>query len=114
MREQTVRINLRYDREQLKQMLRYAKVHDIEQNGRYDFRTPPRLNIWTHTWSNAGCQAESCVMFSLEFDWNTASMMSVMLLRGYAWDSFLDELAKLEWAALGNLVFGQRRPEPAT
>ena len=66
MQAQTVRINLRYDRAELKQILRYAKAHDVERNGRYDFRMPPRLNIWTHTWSNAGCKAESCVMFSLE------------------------------------------------
>ena len=56
MQAQTVRINLRYDRADLKQILRYAKAHDLGRNGRYDFRTPPRLDIWTHTWSNAGCK----------------------------------------------------------
>ena len=114
MEVQTVRINLRYDRDELKQILRYAKAHDLERNGRYDFRKPPRLNIWTHTWSNAGCREESCVMFSLEFDWNRASLMSVMLLPGYDWEAFLDELASLERAALGNPVYGRRRCEPTT
>jgi hypothetical protein len=111
MQAQTVRINLRYDREDLKQILRYAKAHDVEQNGRYDFRKPPRLNIWTHTWSNAGCKEESCVMFSLEFDWKTASLMSVMLLPGFDWEAFVDELARLERAALGKSVYGRRRRE---
>ena len=114
MQAQTVRINLRYDRAELKQILRYAKAHDLERNGRYDFRIPPRLNIWTHTWSNAGCKAESCVMFSLEFAWATASLMSVMLQPGYDWEAFLDELARLERAALGNPVYGKRRREPTT
>ena len=114
MKARTVRINLRYDRAELKQILRYAKAHDIERNGRYDFRIPPRLNIWTHTWSNAGCKAESCVMFSLEFDWNTASLMSVMLLPGYDWEAFVDELARLERAALGQSVYGRTRREPTT
>ena len=41
MQAQTVRINLRYERAELKQILRYAKAHDVERNGRYDFR---RLN----------------------------------------------------------------------
>ena len=86
----------------------------VEQNGRYDFRIPPRLNIWTHTWSNAGCKAESCVMFSLRFDWNTASLMSVMLLPGYDWEAFVDELARLERAALGQSVYGRARREPTT
>jgi hypothetical protein len=108
MQAQTVRINLRYERAELKRIVRYAKTHDIEQNGRYDFRTPPRLNIWTHTWSNAACKAESCVMFSLEFDWTTASLMCVVLLPGFDWEGFLDELARLEKAALGNAVYGKR------
>ena len=50
-------------------------------------------------------------MFSLEFDWETASLMSVMLLPGYDWEAFLDELARLERAALGHPVFGKCRGE---
>ena len=88
----------------LKQILRYAKAHDVERNGRYDFRMPPRLNIWTHAWSNAGCREESCVMFSLKFDWKTASLISVVLMPGFDWEAFLDELMRLERAALGNPV----------
>lgn len=114
MQAQTVRIDLRYDRVELKQILRYAKAHDLERNGRYDFRKPPRLNIWTHTWSNAGCKAESCLMFSLEFDCKTASLMSVMLLPGFGWEAFLDELARLERTGLGYPVYGKRRREPTT
>ena len=100
MNAETVRINLRYDHADLKKILRYAKAHDVERNGRYDFRMPPRLNIWTHTWANAGCREESCVMFSLKFDWKTASLMSVVLMPGFDWEAFLDELMRLEIAAL--------------
>jgi hypothetical protein len=116
MLAQTVRINLRlrYDRPDLKQIFRYAEAHDVERNGRYDLRIPPRLNIWTHTWSNAGCKAESCVMFSLEFDWESAILMSVMLMPGFDWEAFVDELARLERAALGTSVYGKRRREPTT
>ena len=114
MHAQTVRINLRYDRAELKQILRYAKAHDVDHNGRYDFRMPPRLNIWTHTWSNAGCKAESCVMFSLEFDWKTASLISVMLMPGFDWEAFVDELVRLERAALGKSVYGGCRRKPTT
>jgi hypothetical protein len=53
-------------------------------------------------------------MFSLAFDWKTASLMSVVLLPGYDWDTFVDELATLERAALGNSVYGRRRREPTT
>jgi hypothetical protein len=111
MNAQTVRINLRYERAELKQILRYAKAHDVERNGRYDIRISPRLNIWTHTWSNA-CKAESCVMFSLAFDLKSASLMSVLLMRGFDWKVFMDELATLERAALGKSVYGRRRREP--
>ena len=69
MNAETVRVNLRYDRTDLKRLLRYAKAHDVELDGRYDIRKPPRLNIWTHTWLNPGCRAESSLMFSLAFDW---------------------------------------------
>jgi hypothetical protein len=114
MQAQTMRINLRYDSAELKQILLYAKAHDVEQDGRYDFRRPPRLNIWTHTWTNAGCREESCMMFGLEFDWKTASLMTVMLRLGYDWECFLDELARLERAAMGNTVYGKSRCEPKT
>jgi hypothetical protein len=46
-------------------------------------------------------------MFSLEFDWSTASLISVWLQPGYNWTIFLDELAKLERAALGDVVYGK-------
>jgi hypothetical protein len=112
MNAENVRINLRYDQADLRSLLRYAKAHDVERAGRYDFRRPPRLNIWTHTWIHPGCRAESSLMFSLAFDWNTALLMSVILHPGYDWEIFLDELARLERAALGNTVYGKRRAEP--
>jgi hypothetical protein len=110
----SVRVNLRYDRAELKSLFRYAKDHDIELDGRYDIRIPSRLNIWTHTWSNPGCREESSLMFSLEFDRKSASLMSVSLQTGYDWEIFLDELARLERAALGDVVYGKNRCEPKT
>jgi len=112
MNAEHVRINLRYDRDDLRALLRYAKAHDLVLEGRYDIRMPPRLNIWTHTWSNPGCRAESSLMFSLEFDWSTAALMSVVLQPGYDWAIFLDELARLERASLGDVVYGKSRCEP--
>ena len=112
MNAQTVRINLCYEQADLKALLRYAKTHDVQRNGRYDVRRPPRLNIWTHTWTNQACRAESTLMFSLDFDWNTTSLMSVMLQPGFNWAIFLDELARLETAALGDVVYGKHRAEP--
>ena len=114
MNAEHVRVNLRYDRNDLRTILRYARTHDVELGGRYDIRMPPRLNIWTHAWSNAGCRAESSLMFSLEFDWAAAALMSVMLQPGYDWAIFLDELARLERAALGDVVYGKSRCEPKT
>ena len=114
MNTENVKINLRYDRTDLKRLLRYAKAHDVELDGRYDIRRPPRLNIWTHTWTNPGCEAESSLMFTLEFDRNTALLMSVTMQPGYDWAIFLDELARLERAALGDTVYGKRRTEPIT
>ena len=114
MNAENVQVNLRYDRADLKSLFRYANAHDVELGGRYDIRMPPRLNIWTHTWIHPGCRAESSLMFSLEFDWNTASLMSVMLQPGYDWQVFLDELARLERAALGDTVYGKSRCESKT
>ena len=114
MNAKDVRINLRYDRADLQSLLMYARDHGVEQGGRYDLRKPPRLNIWTHTWINPGCRAESSLMFSLEFDGNTASLMSVRLRPGFEWAIFLDELARLETAALGDTVYGKSPCEPKT
>ena len=112
MNVETVRINLRYEQADLESLFRYAYAHDVVQAGRYDLRRSPRLNIWTHTWVYPACRAESSLMFSLEFDLKTASLMSVMLQPGFDWEAFLDELAKLETAALGDVVYGRRRAEP--
>jgi hypothetical protein len=114
MNAEHMRINLRYDRADLKSLLAYARAHDVERGGRYDIRRLPRLAIWTHPWSNPACRAESSLMFSLEFDWNTASLISVSLQPGYDWAIFRDELARLETAALGNMVYGKSRWEPTT
>jgi hypothetical protein len=114
MNAEHVRINLRYDGSDLRTLLRYARAHDVELGGRYDIRIPPRLNIWTHAWSNPGCRAESSLMFTLEFNWSAAALMSVVLQPGYDWSIFLDELAKLERAALGEVVYGKSRFEPKT
>jgi hypothetical protein len=111
---QNVRINLKYERADLKTILRYARRRDVHHGGRYDFRLPPRLNIWTHDWLTPGCKEESSVMFTLTFDWDTASLMSVVVQPGYDWAIFLDELASLETAALGSVVYGQHRAEPKT
>jgi hypothetical protein len=114
MKSHTVRVNLRYEQADLKSILLYARDRDVGRNGPYDVRRPPRLNIWSHSWANPACRAESTLMFSLEFDWNAASLMSVTLQPGFDWEVFLDELAKLERAALGDVVFGKRRWEPKT
>ena len=114
MNAENVRINLRYDRADLKSLLRYAKAHDVEQDGRYDIRKPPRLNIWTHNWIHPGCRAESSLMFSLVFDWKTASLRSVVFQPGHDWEAFLDELAKLERSALGDVVYGKNHYQPKT
>ena len=112
MESQTERINLQYERAELTQILLYAKAHDVECNGRYDIlRLPPLLNIWTHAWINADCKAESCVMFSLEVDWKTATLMFVVLMPGFDWGAFMDELATLERAALGESIYGRTRRE---
>ena len=114
MNAEIVRTNLRYELADLELLLKYAEAHDVERNGRYDIRKPPCLNIWTHTWLNPGCKAESSLMFALEFDRNTASLMLVLLQPGYDWATFLDELAKLERAALGDVVYGKSRCQSKT
>ena len=112
MNAENVWMNLRYDQANLISLLRYVHAHDVERGGRYDIRKPPRLNIWTHTWINPGCRAESSLMFSLEFNWSTGSLILVRLRPGYDWEVFLDELARLERAALGDMVYGKSRCQP--
>ena len=109
-----VPVYLQYGRVELRSFFRYANAHDVEVNGCYDIRSPPLLNIWTHNWINPGCRAESSLMFSLEFDWKTGSLILVTLQPGFDWRVFLDELAKLERAALGDVIYGKRRGERIT
>ncbi len=114
MNAETVRVNLRYEQADLKSVLRYASAHDVGRQGRYDVEWPIVLNIWTHPRTNQACQAESTLMFSLEFDWNAASLMSVTLQPGFGWEVFLDELGRLERTVLGDVVYGRSRCEPRT
>lgn len=107
-----VRINLAYDRANLKTIFRYAMAHDVERGGRYDVQRPLVIDIWTHNWRSPACKAESTLMFTLEFDWSAASLMSVTLQPGFGWKVFHAELARLEKAALGDVVYGKRRCEP--
>jgi len=51
-------------------------------------------------------------MFSLEFDWRISTLMSVVLMPGFDWEAFVDELAILEKAALGESIYGRTRHEP--
>jgi hypothetical protein len=51
-------------------------------------------------------------MFSLQFDRDTASLLSVVLQPGYDWETLLNELARLERATLEGIVFGKQRAEP--
>ncbi len=104
---ESVWVYLQYDPADLESLFAYANVHDVERSGRYDVRSPSVLNIWTHTWSNRGCRAESCLMCSLEFDLNTASLWLAVLHPGYDWQVFCDELARLEIAALGKTIWGE-------
>jgi hypothetical protein len=105
-------VNLRYRRADLQSIFAYAVAHDVERDGRYDVQKPRRLIIWTHTWSNPACNAESTLMFSLEFDMKTGSLLWVIMQRGYNWRVFCDELARLEMAALGRVVWGEPQAEP--
>ena len=107
-----VHVDLQYGRKELKSLFRYAKAHDVELDGRYHMQRLPRLKIWTHNWINPGCRVESSLMFSLKFDCDTASLKSVKLQPGFDWQVFLDELAKLERAALGGVLYGKRRCQP--
>ena len=50
-------------------------------------------------------------MFSLEVDWKTATLMFVVLMPGFDWEAFWDELATLERAALGESIYGRARRE---
>jgi hypothetical protein len=109
---QAVRVDLRYDPADVKIIHWYARAHDVERGGRYDVRLRPRLNIWTHTWAIPCCRVESTLMFSLAFSGKTASLQAVLMQPGYDWETFLDELARLETAALGNVVHGKLRAKP--
>jgi hypothetical protein len=112
MNAKNVHVDLQYGRIEMKFFFRYAKAHDVELGGRYDTRIPSCLNIWTHNWVNSGCRAESSLMFSLEVDCDTASLTSVKVQPGFDWQVFLDELARLEEAALGGVMYGKRCCQP--
>jgi len=114
MQTYDVRINLQYEPAELKQILRYAKAHDVSQGGRYDIREPHRLDVWTHVWGNTACREESCLMFRLEFDLKTFTLMSVELMPGFDWQAFVDELAMLEREAVGQSIDGSTRHGPIT
>ena len=112
LQTQYVRINLRYEPAELKRILEFAKANDVAQGGRYDLRGGRRLNIWTHVWCNSGCMEESCRMFCLDFDLKTCTLLSVALMPRFDWQAFVDELAMLERAAVGQSIYGSVQHGP--
>jgi hypothetical protein len=108
MPTETYPMSLWYDDEDLAAIFDYAEAHQVEENGRYDVSRPSRINIWTHTWSTPALKDESSIMFSVVFDSESGTLTSVMMLPGFDMDVFFDELARLEWPALGRLVHGKR------
>ena len=109
----TVQVNLRYDKADLSQILLYVKAHDLERQGRYDSRNSPSQHLDARL---AQRRMPEGIVRDVQprIRRKTASLMSVVLLPGYDWDTFVDELAALERAALGNSVYGRRRREPMT
>jgi hypothetical protein len=112
MNAETVQVNLRYRRADLESLFTYARTQIVAHNGKYAVKRPSRINIWAHKWCHPARMAEPTLMFSLEYDWGTASLRSVTLQPGFGWRVFLDELTRLERVALGNVVYGLRRCEP--
>jgi hypothetical protein len=47
-------------------------------------------------------------MFSLKFNRKTSALMSVVRMPGFDWETFVDELAILERAALGKFIYGRQ------
>jgi hypothetical protein len=99
-------VDFHYTWPELDALFRYAHAHDVEQGGRYDARSAA-INVWSHHWLNAATHAESDTIGTFYVDWGpTPKLWEIETDEGFSLEDLMQELGRLELAALGRAKHG--------
>jgi hypothetical protein len=107
------RVDLPYRRPELAALFRYARAHDVEQGGRYDARSAA-ITVWSHHWLHPATREESEILGTFYVRWADPPVLSAIECdEGFGLEDLLQELGRLELAALGYMKHGEV-PPPGT
>jgi hypothetical protein len=79
--------------------------HDVDKGGHYDARSAA-INIWSHHWLHPATQAESETLGTFYFHWEPPALWEIETDEGFSLEDLMDELGRLELAALGCVKHG--------
>jgi hypothetical protein len=99
-------VDFPYTRQELETLFAYARAHDVERGGRYDARSAA-VNVWSHHWQHPATREESEIIGSFYFRWgDTPALWEIETDEGFGLEDLLQELGRLELAALGYVKHG--------
>jgi hypothetical protein len=106
-------VDFPYTQAELEAIFRYAHEHDVEKGGRYDARSAA-VNIWSHHWLNDATRQESETIGTFYVHWApTPKLFEIETDAGFSLGDLMQELGRLELAALGFVKYGDvPRPNP--
>jgi hypothetical protein len=99
-------VDFPYTRAQLEAIFRCAHEHDVEKGGRYDARSAA-INLWTHHWQHPATREESEIIGTFYVHWApTPTLWEIATDEGFSLEDLMQELGRLELAALGYVKHG--------
>jgi hypothetical protein len=103
-------VNFPYTRQELEALFRYAHERDVEKGGRYDARSAA-VNVWSHHWLEPATKEESDILGSFYVHWHpTPLLYQIETDKGFSLEDLMQELGRLELAALGYVKHGDVPP----
>jgi hypothetical protein len=99
-------VDFPYTRLELEALFQYARAHDVENGGRYDARAAA-INLWSHHWQHPATREESDVIGTFYVRWApTPRLWQIETDEGFSLEDLMQELGRLELAALGYVKHG--------
>jgi hypothetical protein len=99
-------VDFAYTRQELEALFRYAHAHDVEQGGRFDARSAA-INVWSHHWQHPVTREESDTIGTFYFHWEPTTLWEIETDEGFSLEDLMQELGRLELAALGRVKHGE-------
>lgn len=98
-------VDFPYTRLELEALFRYAREHDVEKGGHYDAHSAAII-VWSHHWAHPATKEESETIGTFYVHWEPPALWEIETDESFALDDLMQELGRLELAALGRVKHG--------